>query len=212
MKNKSKNLLYNPGEYWKKEFKYNFDKEFETYEFVCGELNKKQQEKVSNERRFSSYSAWEEYVKGLYEDKDSNKLKEFWHYLNHRNRVDTAFRGAFYSIILTIIGTQLFSLLFSKLMELQPPKSNIQGLVLKEALIVIGFNLFLYLLIFVIIEIAIIYSICKISKGIFTAEYRKAFYNDYMKIIKGIIDKKEKIRKIQVIKVNYKISRIRCKT
>ena len=72
-KQKFKDGLLSPDEYWEKRLKINLQTEYIRYKKLCGKITKKEY-RLLDGYYFITYCDWESYIKKIISDLDSNEL------------------------------------------------------------------------------------------------------------------------------------------
>lgn len=186
-------------EYWKKRLNYDYKEEYSIYKYLCGGMkHKRQEKKISEDRRFEAYSAWKEYVITCYETADLEKLKEFHKYLNMCSRVEKSEKGmsntlflplysAFATLLLTKIDwTDMVTVskeFADKMIEYGWDLGGIMSVLFAIWIsIVIVFGL--------LILVPIFFMVLQMLKAAISEGEIEVFYNDYMEIINEVIRQK----------------------
>lgn len=192
MFSRKKELKVGYGSYWERMLGYNYSREFAIYNFLCGqELKKKELMKIPIDKKFKTYSAWECYVKSLYQNGPLSELGEFIKYLNFRKRIDSASSILTHNLLIPLMITLLSVWVMPALNDIPQNGVKIDNLGLSSLVMEIGVSLFIFLLQFGFVIGSIVGIVLMISKAVFNSKQVEVFYEDYMKIINDIIaDKK----------------------
>lgn len=124
---------------------------------------------------FKTYSAWECYVRSLYQDEPLSELNEFIKYLNYRKRIDSTAGVLTYNLLIPLMIALLSTWIMSALNDISPNDIKIMH------------SFFVFLLQIDFVMGAIVFFEIILSKLVFSDKQVEVFYEDYMKIIDGII-------------------------
>jgi hypothetical protein len=188
--------------YWKRILSYDYNSEFKIYKFLCGEIKWREKRKVPVDKQFKSYSEWKNYVELFYKRKELREIKEFYRYLNCMKRVQHTSYKFNDTFLIPFVVALITGSLAPKLLELQLPIINFEEIFDKIALnallqkiIVLGLLLLFVIIIFILIVVMIVLPLTLFIISIFNrvSDYKLEvdFYEDYMEIIKEIINEKE---------------------
>lgn len=193
--------VFNPDFYWKN--KHNIDLEYEKiiYQHLCGTISKRKLKRLTYEHKFSSYEAWKLYIRKKYFNLDN--LKDFYRYLNLKRRRKNNFKEFYALLIIPILVFILGELLFDFSFGFDKLNlgESIRSITLKISL---SFELIhliaIFIVTFLIVIIFILFVLLSIYKPI--SEYLKAdeenyFFEDYMEIIKELLEERMNSDNIQ---------------
>lgn len=143
-------------------------------------LNNIELKKLNESEKFDSYLDWKQYVWNKYSEYDSDGLKQFEKYLkrgaNNVAPTKEYWNVAYGAILAWTIGESTKEIIH----------------MLSEILNVIGIaQIIIAILALIIISLVLIFVIKKITKPIWDNSEEENFYNDYIEIIRQIIQKKE---------------------
>lgn len=181
---------------------YNFNSQMELliYKNLCGFLKKRKVEKIKSEDRFVSYANWRKHVESKYAPCEAEQLEGFWRYLNNRYRTSGMINNWWSVFFLPFMITLIGNLLVGSITGFVP---QINGLDLKALwgnffqtdirgkLILAGAVLVWLLLMiapWLIISVSLGIFMWKLLGITMENEQEKAFYEDYMEIIKDLLD------------------------
>lgn len=186
--------------FWKQVLDYDFDKEFNIYKYVCGNLKKSI--KIPINEQFTTYSAWEGYVRKRYEIKDLHTLKEFSHYLKLGKRKENSIHGIGNAIVIPLLISGIGSVSFAQSTNAKSSDAweqfsiNYQDASFrfgnKLAVVLIILAIAIVIICFILILSLMGVFIYKILQSALSEGLEQDFYEDYMAIIDSIIKEKEK--------------------
>lgn len=163
---------------------YNFDLQIEKsiYEYVCHvRVRGRRVKKLNNELRFKTYREWKSYVRGKYENFESDRLIEFSRYLNQRIRSikpNHEYKSIAVTVVLTVAFTKWMEALLNTHGDLSGMLSTCEVANLLAVVAFIG-ALFEYLIFYT-------------WNYLFGDSMDENFYLDYKEIIDEIIEEKLK--------------------
>lgn len=186
LRKKKVNVGY--GTYWEKMLGYNYSREFTIYNFLYGqEIKRKELKKIPADKKFRTYSAWEDYVKSLYQNEPISELDEFIKYLNYRKRIDSVSNMLTHNLLIPLMITLLSVCVMPALYDIPQSSAKIDNLVLSSLFIEIGISFFVFLLQFGFVIGSVVLIVIMVSKAVLNSKQVEVFYEDYMKIIDIII-------------------------
>lgn len=86
MKNNKKNK-YNPRQYWKKKIGFDSKEELLIYQYLCGNIRKKDAKRLDESKKFQEYKTWRQHVEEILKKCDTNELEEFFRFAKSNARV-----------------------------------------------------------------------------------------------------------------------------
>ncbi|MCM1427713.1 MAG: hypothetical protein NC118_14020 [Eubacterium sp.] len=190
MKNKKKNR-YNPRGYWKEHHKFDSNEEFLIYQYLCGNIKKKEEKKLSKEKKFQKYKAWRQHVEKFVSqfNNDNDTLLEFYHFIklearhcNNEMGLNTHFAMPF--VVAVVSGGIIPWLLNSGFSQ---KEQVIQGTVLEQVLMYIILLICIY-----IIAGSIALFLIHFLLEYINSKNEAAFWGDYLEIIEEKVQEKER--------------------
>ena len=165
--------------YWERMLGYNYNREFTIYNFLCGqEIKGKELKKIPADKKFRTYSAWEDYVKSLYQNGPLSELGEFIKYLNFRKRMDSVSNMLTHNLLIPLMIMLLSVWVVPVLYNIPQSCPKIDNF---------GISLLILLLQFGLVIGSIVLIMIMVSKAVLNSKQVGVFYEDYMKIIDRII-------------------------
>lgn len=86
MKNNKKNK-YNPRQYWKKKIGFDSKEELLIYQYLCGNIRKKDAKRLDESKKFQEYKTWRQHVEEILKKCDTDELEEFFRFAKSNARV-----------------------------------------------------------------------------------------------------------------------------
>jgi hypothetical protein len=176
--------------YWERVLGYNYNTEFAIYNYLCDrKIKRKELKNLPANKRFNTYSEWENYVKSQYCNAPVSELKEFIRYLNYENRINGNRKILNSNILTPMMVTILSVWVMPFIFEINKNYDRINNLgvssnIVKGVLFVIIPMVQVYFVAGVILWFVII-----VSSAIVNNKQEEAYHEDYMKIINDIIIK-----------------------
>jgi hypothetical protein len=187
-------LKFKPGIIWREHYEIDLEYEKLIYRWLCGTIKKKNINKLKSEHMFERYIDWKNYVQLKYSSFDN--LDEFYRFLKLRKRGVNKSKDLY-----SLLGIPIIVVLISEFMikfygevnnfdiseinnyiDYTP---NVFIKIIIPILASVGFSL-----IIVIVIIGIVLYLYGIMSDYENANDEYYFYDDYMEIIKEMLDKK----------------------
>lgn len=120
MKTGKRRKGYNPKVIWKEHYGVDLEYEKMVYYYLCGVSKRRDLKKIKNEHLFDRYCDWKEYVRLKY--KAFNNLDEFYRFLNFKKRSTNS-----YNEIYSLLCIPIFVFAFSEMiLEVSKGYNNIR--------------------------------------------------------------------------------------
>ena len=183
MRDKRRNRIALWGE---KYYHFNQTEEMRIYKCVCGEKLSWYEWRKIKGRQFSFYEEWKSYVYEKNKDIPKEKLKEFYHYLEHRKRMVEPRQEPvkiMMSVVITIIVTDVMKFFLKYWKEIQALWKGGSWTEIRMGLgLIIGT--------FLVISLGFGSIAWMIASDIPKHTLERNFYQDYQEIIKELINEK----------------------
>lgn len=186
---KEKQNKYDPRQYWKDKIGFDSKEELLIYQYLCGNINKKDAKQLNESEKFQEYKMWRQHVEKFLEKCDIDELEEFSRFAKSNARICDNDMGmhAYLALPLgaSIIGgafiPQLFNLLLNKNVQMQQYTfwESVALLVISALAICIVFLAIFWLL------------LCLLS-GYINSKNETVFWADYLEIIEAEMSRQKK--------------------
>lgn len=177
---KEKQNKYNPRQYWKDKIGFDSKEELLIYQYLCGNIRKKDAKRLDESKKFQEYKTWRQHVEEILNECDIDELEEFFHFVKSNSRICDNDMGMHVYLALPLSSSIVGGAFMPRLLDLAWDKNiQLQQYTFGESVALFAISVLAICIIF----LAILWFLMFFLKGYINSKNEIVFWEDYLEIV-----------------------------